>query len=285
MPSKYISVIILVLLAACQTSEPEALYKISRDEIINLVKQNKLNYVYAKFVNQDRSELSKAMRKRLNRGELGMDYYVDKQGIIKEVRVRRIELADKIIEIQKRELSYKPLSKIKRIPIDCEKIDSIYKKVEQADQEARKEIQGRDFFTHKYEQILEVDSINQQIVVSAISECGYTEKHLSTILLIIEQASSPLIAYYYSDLKAFSNEGKVSRAKIAGIEDRLLLRHGYSQIYGTQIRNGQPYKLEEPEYVNERRERMDLEPIEEFLSTWGKIREEDLENVKNALLK
>jgi len=271
--------LILIILSSCSSPEPEVLYKIPRDEIVTLIKHNKLNYAYAKFVNQDRTELSDATRKQLNLGKLGMDYYMDKKGIIREVRVRHIELADKIVEIQKRELSYNPLSKIELIDIDCEKLDSIYSSVDESIKESRKSAKNRNLFHHTYAYREEVDSISQQMIVSTISKCGYSEEHFSTLLLVLRYGPTSLLAYYYADLKAFSNQDKLSKSKIAYLEDRLLRYHGYPQIYGSQIQHGRLYKLEDPAYVNERRARMDLEPIEAYLQEWDLNFEEEVERM------
>jgi len=49
------------------------------------------------------------------------------------------------------------------------------------------------------------------------------------------------------------------------MKDRMLMDEGKPQIYGSQIKNGKLYKLENPETVNERRKEMGLEPIEDYL--------------------
>lgn len=45
----------------------------------------------------------------------------------------------------------------------------------------------------------------------------------------------------------------------------MLMDEGKPQIYGSQIKNGKLYKLENPKTVNERRKEMGMEPIEDYL--------------------
>lgn len=67
-------------------------------------------------------------------------------------------------------------------------------------------------------------------------------------------------------LEAAAESGEVPRWQAAMLEDRIRMFEGRAQIYGTQLetdRDGtvRPYLLEDPEHVEERRRKIDLEPL------------------------
>ena len=66
-------------------------------------------------------------------------------------------------------------------------------------------------------------------------------------------------------MKKLSKNGDLSKEQYALMKDRILMDEGKPQIFGSQIKNGKLYDLEEPETVNERRREMGLEPIEDYL--------------------
>jgi hypothetical protein len=263
-------VLSITCLLACQSKQTNALTLIPSDQIVERTRQGTFNYLYATFLNQAGEELSDEERAQLNRGELAKDYYEDNTGVIREIKVRPITLADKFIEIQRRELSSNPFLDITIIEIDCSLLDSIYEEVHRIDQDVR--VNSGDMES--------VDALNQQIVVSAVTKCGFTESHLETIWLVLQHSSSGLIAYYYRQLKQFSEEGKLSKSSMALMEDRLLMWNGYKQVYGSQIQNGDLYDLEDPEQVNERRASMNLGPIQEYISRWNLNFEEEVQKMK-----
>ncbi len=249
----------ILLLWSCHTRQsPPDLKLIPADETVERVKQGNFDYSYAVFKNQNGEKLSQENRNLLNQGKLAKDYYEDENGKIKEVRVRPLTLADQFIEIQRRELSTNPLANIDLIAIDCNRLDSIYAEVERTDQEVRNEGGNGQA----------VDRINQQIVISTLTTCGWSEAHLHTIWLVFQHAPTNLMAYYYPTLKEYSLQGKIERRTLALMEDRLLMNHGYPQIYGSQISNGYLYDLADPDNVNKRRAEIGLEPIEDYLSYW-----------------
>ncbi len=88
------------------------------------------------------------------------------------------------------------------------------------------------------------------------------------------------MAYFYTDLKKYEQTGKLSSSSIALMEDRLLLNNGYQQIYGSQIVNEQLHNLYDPENVNERRAKMDLGPIEDYIEHFGLDFETELKRLQ-----
>jgi len=105
-------------------------------------------------------------------------------------------------------------------------------------------------------------------VVSAIERCGWSEEYLHTIWLVFQHSRKELMGIYYPELKKLSLQGKLSLGAMALMEDRLLMGHGYKQIYGSQISSGVLYDLDDPHNVNQRRASMDLGSIKEYISRW-----------------
>ncbi len=65
-----------------------------------------------------------------------------------------------------------------------------------------------------------------------------------------------------------------SGSHLALLEDRIQMRNGMPQTYGSQItsdENGKQivYQIKDPQYVNQRRREVGLGPIEDYLKRWG----------------
>lgn len=250
--------------ASCEEPKKETLgqfksdyYRIPAEDLVGLAKQGKLNYTYAKFMNVDGTVLTAEDQKKLNSGLLGKDYFSDPSGKIVEVRVRELEQKDKLIEIQRRELAQDPFSAYRKLKVNCDSLDVLYSYMERTDQEVRHSKPGN---------LREVDHKNQEALVSALNQCGWSDSHLSTIWLVIQHSPTALMAYYYADLKKAVEARKLDPSKLALLEDRLLMRHGYKQMYGTQIMDGKLYDLEHPDKINLLRQEMGLQSIEKYLT-------------------
>jgi hypothetical protein len=70
---------------------------------------------------------------------------------------------------------------------------------------------------------------------------------------------------YFPLIEKAVKNGDLSKEQYALMKDRILMDEGKPQIFGSQIKNGKLYDLEAPETVNERRQEMGLEPIEDYL--------------------
>ncbi len=70
-------------------------------------------------------------------------------------------------------------------------------------------------------------------------------------------------------------KGEIDASNVALLEDRILVREGKEQIYGTQLKtNERTGKLElspikDEENVDKRRQAVGLPPIAEYLKTFG----------------
>ena len=76
-------------------------------------------------------------------------------------------------------------------------------------------------------------------------------------------------------LKESVLKGESSGSHLALTEDRIRIRNGEPQIYGSQITsdpetgNSMLHDVFEPEYVNQRRKEVGLGPIEEYVKRFG----------------
>jgi hypothetical protein len=165
------------------------------------------------------------------------------------------------------------------------KLDSIY----HLDQDYRIEIDeisakhGQDseeMRTH-WKKIHEVDSINLVAIKHILDQRGWLgadvigSQGAQTLFLVIQHADLLTQLKYLPMLRKAVALGKAQASSLALLEDRVALRQGNRQIYGSQIHSdketGEPYvaPLIEPDYVNERRAKVGLEPIEEYIKHWN----------------
>ena len=112
-----------------------------------------------------------------------------------------------------------------------------------------------------------------------IAEQGWPKKSIikgsaaSTVFLVIQHADIEIQKKYLPLMKEAANTGEANWSSLALLIDRVNLREGKQQIYGSQIyRNddGSFYvkDLENPEYVNQRRAEVGLGPIQEYVGRW-----------------
>lgn len=157
------------------------------------------------------------------------------------------------------------IQKVERIEIECDSIAPILQEVYTADQYVR----NNDV---PFKTLVHTDHDNLEKVVSILEQCGMpsldevNKKQLDAIWLVLQHApDEEYIQKYLPDLEAAAKRGDLKWGVIATIKDRILLNQGKQQLYGTQIKEGKVYNLAEPEYVNQRRKEVGLEPIQIYL--------------------
>lgn len=131
------------------------------------------------------------------------------------------------------------------------------------------------------QKIVENDSINLIKVKSILDEYGWPgpdiigRKGNSALFLVIQHADLETQEQYLPMMRDAVEDGNASAADLALLEDRVALREGKRQIYGSQIGYDEDRKtyyvlpLEDPDNVNARRREVGLGPIEEYISNWG----------------
>lgn len=96
-----------------------------------------------------------------------------------------------------------------------------------------------------------------------------------TAFLIVQHADLQYQKKYFPLLKEAVSKGEADRDDAALLEDRILMREGKKQIYGSQLHFNEVTKklelwpIEDEEGVDARRASVGLEPIAEYLKRFG----------------
>lgn len=124
-----------------------------------------------------------------------------------------------------------------------------------------------------------IDSCNQVQVKALIAKYGWMGKSLignynQVLFLVIQHADLATQEKYYPMLLESARKGESSISDAAMLQDRILMRQGKKQIYGSQIvfdQTGAPvfYPIEDEENVNSRRADVGMMPIEEYAKHFG----------------
>lgn len=142
---------------------------------------------------------------------------------------------------------------------------------------------GRDSDEMRYfwELVSEQDSLNELEVVEIIENRGWVGKSViggqanMTIWLVIQHAPIETQEKYLPLLQESVKKGESSGSHLALLEDRILMRNGKPQTYGSQIVSDNEtgkqivYEIRDPEYVNQRRREVGLGPIQDYVKRWG----------------
>lgn len=129
--------------------------------------------------------------------------------------------------------------------------------------------------------IEEKDSINLNKVRTILDERGWLGKDIvgpqgnQTLFLVIQHADLEIQQQYLPMMREAAENGDANGADLALLEDRVALRMGKKQIYGSQIgrdlETGEFYvmPLDDPDNVDERRAAVGLGKLQDYLSNWG----------------
>ncbi len=166
-----------------------------------------------------------------------------------------------------------------------EQLESIYIK----DQTLRKLMgeamqkfgKGSREMVYLWELISYQDSINEAEVTCIIDKRGWAGRSLVgnranlVLWVVLQHAPMDTQEKYLPLLKKSVRQGESDGAHLALLEDRILMRKGMPQIYGSQIvtdsESGRQkiYRLEDPQFVDRRREKVGLGPLAEYVKRWG----------------
>jgi len=149
------------------------------------------------------------------------------------------------------------------VEVDCNKKSEILSEVYISDQKIRRE---NNLIKNAKE-----DHRNQELIISIIEKCGMptlnevNQEQMDAIWLGLQHTENKYRVKYFPLIEKAVKNGDLSKEQYALMKDRILMDEGKPQVFGSQIKNGKLYDLEEPETVNERRQEMGLEPIEDYL--------------------
>ena len=166
-------------------------------------------------------------------------------------------------------------------------LDTIY----QLDQSYRMQIDGieeehgrdSDEMKAHWALINETDSINLIKVKNILDTRGWLGRNViggqgnTTLFLVIQHSDIETQKKYLPMMREAVTAGNASGSSLALLEDRVALREGNRQIYGSQIGrdmdSGEYYvsPLVDPENVNERRAEVGLGPIEDYVGRWDVV--------------
>jgi hypothetical protein len=124
-----------------------------------------------------------------------------------------------------------------------------------------------------------IDSLNTARVGAIIDSAGWLgpldvgERASRTLWLVIQHAPLAVQERYVSEMRLGVEEGKASAADLAYLEDRIEMRNGRPQTYGSQVNmeNGIStlWTIKDAETVNERRAAVGLGPLEKYAAQFG----------------
>ena len=131
-----------------------------------------------------------------------------------------------------------------------------------------------------YRSMAETDSLNLIKVKSILDSRGWLgadivgEKGNSCLFLVIQHADLSTQEKYLPMMREAVKSGNARASSLALLEDRVALRQGKKQIYGSQIGWNKDTKLyfvsplEDPDNVDKRRAEVGLQPLSEYVQQW-----------------
>jgi hypothetical protein len=125
-----------------------------------------------------------------------------------------------------------------------------------------------------------IDSCNLVQVEAMIKKYGWPGKSFvgargnNTVFLVIQHADIKTQEKYFPMMQQSVADSESRPCDMALLQDRILMRQGKKQIYGSQIvlnnTGGEDiYPIEDEKNVNIRRQKAGLEPIEEYAKYFG----------------
>ena len=125
-----------------------------------------------------------------------------------------------------------------------------------------------------------IDSCNLVQIEKLIAEYGWPGKSFvgasgnQTVFLVIQHAELETQEKYLPLMQKSVEEGESQMTDFALLQDRVLMRQGKKQIYGSQVvygKDGSPefYPIDDEKNVNFRRAKIGLQPIEEYAKFFG----------------
>lgn len=126
-----------------------------------------------------------------------------------------------------------------------------------------------------------VDSVNLIIISKILDERGWLSSKIisgggnSTLFLVVQHSDLETQVKYLPMMREAVKLGNAYPSSLALLEDRVALRQGKKQIYGSQIQCEntsdkcwvQP--LDDPDNVDKRRAEVGLQPLADYVKQWG----------------
>ena len=133
----------------------------------------------------------------------------------------------------------------------------------------RRDQYGRSSFSAATADADSADSIR---LAGIVETCGWPrvsyfgEKAALGAFLVLQHGSLRLQLKYVPLLRSASLKGELVPGTLPLLEDRIRVRQGLPQLYGTQISgSGQPYPIKDPDNLDARRRAAGLVPYADYL--------------------
>lgn len=139
--------------------------------------------------------------------------------------------------------------------------------------------------------IVKKDSLNLIKVSKIINKYGWLGPQdigmdgSQALFLVIQHADLKTQKQFYAIVKKAEQEGKTLSSNLAILEDRIAMREGRNQLYGSQgfkdktTNKNYIYPILDPDKLDERRKSMGMPPMNTYVADWN------LENYKKELPK
>lgn len=126
-----------------------------------------------------------------------------------------------------------------------------------------------------------IDERNTKRVVEMIEQYGWPGNSMvgrsgsTAAFLVIQHANADVQLKYLAMMREAAAKGELAKSSLALLEDRVLVRQGKSQIYGSQLRNNPDtnkmefYPIEDEAHVDERRSTVGLGTLTEYAKLFG----------------
>lgn len=115
------------------------------------------------------------------------------------------------------------------------------------------------------------DIWNRARLEQLVEQCGWPDaevvgrKAAMGAFLVLQHAPLEMQVRYLPLLQQAEQKGQLVSGTLPYIEDRVLIRQGLPQMYGTQFKeNCELHETLDPETVDERRKMANLSPLEEY---------------------
>jgi hypothetical protein len=248
---------------SCQKTDFGPLHKLSVEELVQRHQDLSFSLSETSFQSENGNVVSEEELAALKEGALAIDYYADSLGVIREGIVRKANFEDYIARILIANIDFDPTKDVPVLSFNCDSLqyqmDDVYRFQEEA------------WSGYEESNPLGSYAFQQAKIVSIVNQCGFPDvkllgkKGLKAFWLMIQHSEAPLMAHYYLEIKRLAKEGDLHEEALALTTDRLLLSNGYLQVYGSQLSNGELYPIENAESVDQRRDSLGLESLEEYL--------------------
>lgn len=131
-----------------------------------------------------------------------------------------------------------------------------------------------------------LDSLNMVRLEEIIADHGWPERSVfgdkaaTAAFLVVQHASLEKQKQYLPMLREATRNGEAEKESVALLVDRVRVREGRPQLYGTQLRRDpktsqlELYPIEDSAHVEKRRAEMGMMPLEVYLEHFGITQEE-----------